>query len=217
MIVTPKPCTLLLYLGLSLPLAMQTLADERPFRVRVIDQNLQPVNDAIVINTEISATAAPNVIAIMDQQDKKFQPHVLAITRGQKVTFPNSDNIRHHVYSFSDAKRFEIKLYANTPEAPIEFERGGIVVLGCNIHDKMIGYIFVSDWQHFVQTDAQGIAQFNALDVAPKSLAIWHPELADPTRLQTLEAVSLDSTGTATITIQRQTLTVPIPNNRFRP
>lgn len=192
------------------------MAEPRRFQVRVLDQHQQPVADAVVIDPEIPATAIPTNIAVMDQQNKQFKPHVLAITRGQKVSFPNSDNIRHHVYSFSEAKRFEIRLYADTPEAPIEFERGGVVVLGCNIHDSMLGYIFVSDWQHFAQTDVQGIATFNAMTSAPKKLAVWHPEQGDPTHVQTIETVTWDASNSTTIVIQRQPKPAPVKSSRFR-
>jgi plastocyanin len=193
-----------------------TAAEPVRLQVRVLDQHQQPVADAIVIDPDTPATSIPTDIAVMDQQNKQFKPYVLAITRGQKVAFPNSDNIRHHVSSFSEAKRFEIKLYADTPEAPIEFERGGIVVLGCNIHDSMLGYIFVSDWQHFAQADAQGIATFNTLTSAPKKLTVWHPEQGDPTRVQTLETVTWDASNSTTIVIQRQPKPAPVKSSRFR-
>lgn len=206
----------LLCLLVGLLNAANLMAEPARLQVRVLDQNQQPVADAIVIDPEIPATSIPTDIAVMDQQNKQFKPHILAITRGQKVSFPNSDNIRHHVYSFSEAKRFEIRLYADTPEAPIEFERGGVVVLGCNIHDSMLGYIFVSDWQHFAQTDAQGVATFNSLTAAPKKLSVWHPEQGDPTRVHTIETVTWDASNTATISIQRQPRAAPVKSSRFR-
>jgi plastocyanin len=92
----------------------------------------------------------------------QFSPMVIAVEQGQSVNFPNSDNIRHHVYSFSKAKRFETKLYANKPEAPVVFNQPGLVVLGCNIHDSMVGYIFVSPWQDFGVSNIHGVANINA-------------------------------------------------------
>lgn len=120
-----------------------------------------------------------NAVAVMDQIDKNFVPHVLVIQQGQQVLFPNSDNIRHHVYSFSPAKPFEIKLYAGTPKAPIRFDNPGIVVLGCNIHDRMLGYIVVADTAQAGKTDAQGNLSL-ATGPMPDTLRVWHPLLMAP-------------------------------------
>ncbi|WP_241737428.1 methylamine utilization protein [Neptunicella marina] len=111
-------------------------------------------------------------IAVMDQVDKQFAPQVLLIQQGQSVQFPNSDDIRHHVYSFSRAKPFELKLYAGKPKAPIPFEHAGVAVLGCNIHDSMVGYIYIAQSEHAVMTDLNGDAQ---LDADPdQSVYVWH-------------------------------------------
>ena len=96
--------------------------------------------------------------------------------QGRRVNFPNSDNIRHHVYSFSSPKVFELKLYAKQPEHPIGFEQAGIVVLGCNIHDHMIGFIVVSDTSIWGQTDQQGQTSLELSDDI-QHLRVWHPDL----------------------------------------
>ncbi len=62
----------------------------------------------------------------------------------------------HHVYSFSEAKTFELALYKGNAHPPLVFDRPGVVVLGCNIHDSMLGYILVVDTPHFASTDAAG-------------------------------------------------------------
>jgi plastocyanin len=120
--------------------------------------------------------AAPR--AIMDQRNRQFIPHVLAVQRGTAVTFPNSDMMRHHVYSFSAAKRFELKLYSGLPPQPIVFDTAGEVVLGCNIHDSMIGYIYVVDSPYFAATAAAGLAQLRELPPGRYRVEIWHPQAA---------------------------------------
>jgi plastocyanin len=121
----------------------------------VLDQNNLPVSGAVVMvsNTSVST---PNAVAVMDQIDESFVPRVLVVQKGQYVSFPNSDDIRHHVYSFSQPKTFEIKLYKGTEVAPIQFDKPGLVVLGCNIHDDMIGYIIVADNVFALKTDQDG-------------------------------------------------------------
>lgn len=94
--------------------------------------------------------------AVMDQRGSQFTPRVLAVQAGTAVAFPNSDQIQHQVYSFSTIKRFELPLYAGKQVGPIRFDQPGIAVLGCNIHDWMIGYVVVLDTPYFGKTDAQG-------------------------------------------------------------
>jgi plastocyanin len=81
----------------------------------------------------------------MDQQDREFVPYVLPIQTGTTVYFPNHDDLRHQVYSISPAKKFQLPLYKRMPPAPVLFDRPGAVVLGCNIHDWMIAYIYVME------------------------------------------------------------------------
>ena len=95
---------------------------------------------------------------------------------GTSVNFPNRDQIRHHVYSFSPAKTFEIPLYAGMPEKLIDFDRPGEVVLGCNIHDWMKAYVFVVDTPYFAVTDGAGEAEL-ALPVGDYRVEVWHPQL----------------------------------------
>jgi hypothetical protein len=113
----------------------------------------------------------------MDQVNKEFVPAVLPVVVGTPVSFPNRDNIRHHVYSFSSAKRFELPLYIGTPAAPVIFDKPGSVVLGCNIHDWMVGHVYVLTTPYFAKTDAEGRAR--VADVAPGAweARVWHPRL----------------------------------------
>lgn len=147
-------------------------------QVRVDDGKKVALADAVVSARRLDAPAP--VVAgkgIMDQRFSQFVPGVLPITVGSVVVFPNSDNIRHQVYSFSPAKPFELPLYAGTPAAPQRFDKPGVVVVGCNIHDWMIGYIVVLDTPYFAKTDAAGQAR---LELPPGRYAVrsWHARQA---------------------------------------
>lgn len=142
--------------------------------VKLVDQWGNPIKDAYVAVPKGDINSPNQAPAVMDQIDVAFVPHVLAIDQGQSVIFPNSDNIRHHVYSFSDPKKFEIKLYKGVPEQPIYFEEPGLVALGCNIHDSMLGYIYVSPWPEYSVSNESGLVKFAG---TPDELAIWHPRL----------------------------------------
>jgi plastocyanin len=142
------------------------------FDINVVDQNGEPVPNAVISISDGEIGNVNSSPAIMDQVNRQFDPFVLAVEKGREVVFPNSDNIRHQVYSFSQPKQFEIKLYKDSPKNPIKFDQDGIVVLGCNIHDSMIGYIFVSPWPNFQVSNALGKVSF---DGELKDIAIWHP------------------------------------------
>jgi hypothetical protein len=115
----------------------------------------------------------------MDQRDLSFVPDVLVVRTGTAVEFPNSDKVRHQVYSFSGAKSFKLALYAGRAHPPVTFDRPGLVTLGCNIHDGMIGHIVVTDSPWFGRSDASGRMTFSALPEGSYTVRIWHARIAD--------------------------------------
>lgn len=138
----------------------------------ITDQSGKPIPH-VVVSVEAAQTPEPEP-AVMDQIGRQFVPKVLAVPAGTSVTFPNSDNIRHHVYSFSSAKPFEIKLYSGAAAEPVNFNKPGIVALGCNIHDQMIGYIYVYQNARVFITDQDGATH---VPDDTKAITLWHPEL----------------------------------------
>ena len=177
--------------------------------VVIVDQNGDAVTSAFVAIPEGEIAEPKSESAIMDQVDVKFVPHVLAVDAGQQVIFPNSDNIRHHVYSFSEPKQFEIKLYEGVPKDPILFDSPGLVVLGCNIHDSMLGYIFVSPWPDYAVSGEGGKA---SLLGSASQLAVWHPWMQGKTEP---ELFSIDSETNEPIRLQL-TLQKPAPVRSFK-
>lgn len=119
-----------------------------------------------------------NKVEIMDQVNTQFLPHILAIQKDSQVRFPNSDSIKHHVYSFSQAKTFELQLYKELHADPLLFSSIGSVELGCNIHDWMLGYIFVVDTPYFGKTDIKGHLMLDLPD-GEYQLDVWHPRIQD--------------------------------------
>jgi plastocyanin len=114
------------------------------------------------------------------QRDLQFSPFVLVVPVGAQVSFPNFDNVRHHVYSFSPVRRFELRLYAREQTRSVRFDRPGIVPLGCNIHDSMIAFIDVVDTGFAARTDASGRVSFANVPAGPVLARIWHPYLRAP-------------------------------------
>jgi plastocyanin len=138
-----------------------------------------PLADAVIYAVPLNATSPLPLPrgAEIDQRNKMFLPAVSVVQAGAAVAFPNSDNIRHQVYSFSPAKVFNIKLYSGRPSEPVVFDKPGVVVLGCNIHDKMVAWVLVVDTQWFSRTDAKGMAEITGLPAGDYELRLWHPGL----------------------------------------
>jgi len=145
----------------------------------VVDAKGAPLANAVVTLQGPAGGAAAPGKAVMDQQEMRFVPSVLAVRTGTAVIFPNRDDIRHQVYSFSPAKRFELRLYQGTPSEPVLFDKPGLVVLGCNIHDWMVGYIYVTDDPWFAVSDAQGKVRFDNLPAGDYRATLWHSALPD--------------------------------------
>jgi len=168
---------------LAMVLISHAYAEPVEFVAKVTDQSGKPVGDAVVIampaDGKVALPPRPRE-EIIDQVDKEFAPRVKAIMVGTPVTFPNRDNVRHHVFSFSPAKRFEVPLYAGRPAQPVVFDKAGIVVLGCNIHDWMVGYVYVAESPYFGKTDAKGTVVLTAPAGQPYVLRVWHPQLDGP-------------------------------------
>lgn len=168
------------HLVLAVLLAACGAAIAAPVEVRVADAAGKPLAGAVVFleSREAREQVRPLADVEIAQADRQFVPTVSVVTVGTAVSFPNRDSVRHHVYSFSPAKRFEIKLYVGTPASPVVFDQPGIAVLGCNIHDQMAAWVLIVDTPWHGRTGADG--RWNHANVAPGSyrLRTWHPGLA---------------------------------------
>jgi plastocyanin len=156
------------------------LAQSKQISVSLLTELDMEVGNVVVYLTSKNPTKSnpSNDVAIMDQVDTQFSPHILVIQKDTKVHFPNSDSVKHHVYSFSKAKTFELQLYKELQADPLLFSKLGSVELGCNIHDWMLGYIFVVDTPYFGKTDIKGNITFEIPD-GEYQLDVWHPRIQD--------------------------------------
>lgn len=179
------------------------------------DEQGVPLEDVVVEPSGLAPTStASTEVAVMDQVNKRFTPSQIVITEGQSVDFPNSDNIRHHVYSFSKAKAFELKLYADKPEQPITFADHGVVVLGCNIHDTMIGFIYIAASPDTVTSDEQGRVTLSTSESLTE-VTVWHKhQLSGPENLRTLSLKDLSKNSSGNYLIEIATVQ-PEPTNSF--
>ena len=154
-----------------------------PLSVRVVDASGHPVRDAVVtLYPAGDAARAPRAGGryVVSQKSIQFHPFLTIVPVGADVSFPNLDPTKHHVYSFSAAKRFELKLFAKDQSRTVHFDKTGVVALGCNIHDQMSAFIIVTDSIWTARTNAQGMAVFADAPNAPARLTAWHPYLRAP-------------------------------------
>lgn len=179
-----------LMLAAVLPLAARASSDG--LDVTVVDRDGRPIPEVAVYAVPADGavnTPAADLVATMDQRGLAFVPHILIVQTGTLVEFPNSDDVLHHVYSFSPAKRFELPLYAGSVHAPLKFDMSGLVTLGCNIHDDMLGYILVVDTPYFDSTEGTGTVHLEGLPHGDYFVHIWTPRqrpdrLPEPVRVQ---------------------------------
>jgi plastocyanin len=150
--------------------------------ISVADRDGHGVAEVVVTATP-SASAPPAAVdpksSVMDQRNLAFLPFVLVVGVGTRVDFPNSDTVSHQVYSFSPAKRFQLPLYKGEFHPPVTFDQAGLVVLGCNIHDSMVGYIYVTPAPYFGTTSAAGRLTFKQVPKGDYQIVIWSPFIAD--------------------------------------
>ena len=167
-----------LFKGLLFLVAAAATAGAGDLTVAISDQNGKPVLDAVVYALPVSGQPpSRRTQSEVVQRNKQFIPYVSAVQAGSLVQFPNKDTVKHHVYSFSPAKKFELPLYAGTPPEPIAFDTPGVVTLGCNIHDWMIAYILVVPTPWFRVTDSTGAAQLRGLPAGSYDVEVWQPRL----------------------------------------
>ena len=161
-------------------LALAAVCAAAPVEVTVNNAAGQPLPSAVVWVESAAARAAARPLSGVEivQQNRAFVPEVSVVTVGTPVAFPNRDTVRHHVFSFSPAKRFELKLYVGTPEAPVVFDRPGVSVLGCNIHDDMAAWVVIVETPWFGKTDAQGRVTLPEVPAGTYQLRTWHPDFA---------------------------------------
>jgi plastocyanin len=176
--------------SILLALSLSSAAGAADLLATVRDAQGQAVSDAVVVAVP-EAPAPPAARAKLEeveQIDLEFVPGVKAIQAGSAVSFPNRDPVRHHVYSFSQAKRFELPLYSGTPAQPVRFDTPGVVIIGCNIHDWMVGYLYVADSPFFAKTGADGRALIAGMPAGRYTVRVWHPRLDGAEEATRLEA-----------------------------
>ena len=180
---TMKKCAALRHLIVATVICGASRVQAATVTVQVQDASGKPLTDAVAYLESAQASkvlngAKPSSPVEIAQVAKQFDPRVSVVPVGTMVSFPNKDAVRHHVYSFSPAKTFELKLYSGTPANPVQFDKAGVAVLGCNIHDNMVAWVVVVDTPYFGRSSKGGPVVIGGVPAGSYRLRVWHPGLA---------------------------------------
>lgn len=190
--------------AVTLSISLASAASAAPVAIDVRDGGGRPLAGAVVtLDVPGVSAPAPRGPYSVEQRNIAFQPHVLIVPVGATVGFPNRDKVRHHVYSFSKPKKFDLKLYGREDTRTVTFDKPGVVALGCNIHDAMSGFVFVSATPFALQTDAAGRAALSNVPAGKVTVRVWHPTIRAPGNMLTQALVVAPSGLKTTLTIAR--------------
>jgi plastocyanin len=187
-------------------MAFSVAVDAAVINVLVLGSDGEPIPHVAVFvdGDDAPGNAASTPSATMDQVGTQFVPHMLVVETGTAVEFPNSDIVAHHVYSFSKPNNFVLPLYKGDVHAPVTFEHDGVVILGCNIHDGMLGYIVVVNSGVFGVTDAEGRVSLDIdADSSARTVSIWSPRIRDDENALSKDAAS-STDGESELTFKMQ-------------
>lgn len=170
--------------------------------IMVHDADGAPVTNAIVTLSAADVQPAPHTstTTIIDQQHEQFKSLVSLVRPGDKVRFHNSDAVLHHVYSFAPINQFDmlVRPAETTPETL--YAAAGIAAIGCNVHDDMRTYVFVTGLPFAAMTGDDGRAKILSAPAGATELSVWHP-LAKGRNQTMTSAIVIDS-GAQEVTIE---------------
>ena len=187
-----------------LALCLGGAAQAADLTIVIRDGNGRPVENAVVIADAAGRPAPPAGRFVINQRNMQFVPYVLVIPAGSTVEFGNLDPYRHHVYSFSPAKKFELKLFGQGETRPVRFDRPGLVSIGCNIHDAMQAFIQVVDTPFARKSDETGRVTLRGVPASVRQVRVYHPLLRAPGNQMTVAVdASRDATVPVTVRLRR--------------
>jgi plastocyanin len=164
--------------ALSFWFALATAAFAADQRVQVVDGDARPVRDAVVTVHVQQRSAGPIQFSWpmrIAQRNMQFEPFVLIAPAGANVAFPNYDDVRHQVYSFSEAGPFELRLYGRDESHSVTFRNVGVISIGCNIHDRMSAFIYIVDTPFAAKTGRDGVVTLSGVPEGAATVRVWHP------------------------------------------
>lgn len=163
---------------LLIAISVSTSVMAAALQLQTQDAAGKPLPDAIVFLESPQARTAVKPLQGVEiaQVARQFTPQVTVVPVGSSLQFPNRDTVRHHVYSFSPVK-FELKLYIGSPANLVVFDKPGIAVLGCNIHDNMTAWVVIVETPYYGRSGADGKLALDNVPAGNYRLRVWHQNL----------------------------------------
>ncbi len=208
----------------AVSLAVSTSILAATLEVTVRDAAGAPVEDAVVSLVRAGGTGGTSIAApkpptapLMDQRNQQYVPYVLPVRTGTTVKFPNNDNIQHNVYSFSPAKTFELKLFGRSTTPEVVFDKAGVAVLGCNIHDWMLGFVVVLDTPWFAKSGRNGSVTLRDIPAGEYAINVWQPNMQDDDKPVQKVTLGADDNGKSSFSVKtlKPDRRKPTPSNPF--
>lgn len=171
----------LLPLILFFLITLQLHGEDAQFTIKFVHDG-EPLEYAVVslMPLDFPVATMPETNAVIAQENKEYDPYVTVVMVGTETSFPNRDSVQHHLYSVSKPKRFEKPLYGSGQSETVTFDKVGVVTLGCNIHDWMVAYVYVTPTPWFAKSDRDGLAVIKNLPPGRYQLQVWHPLIRKP-------------------------------------
>ncbi len=147
--------------------------------------------DVVVYIEEVNGNdyPAPEEKGILDQLNLTFVPHVIAVQKGTKIDFPNSDSVRHNLYSPPDCcKQFNLGTYDVGVVKTVDFDQVCSVPLLCNVHAEMSAFVLVLNNPYFSVTEKDGVFTIENVPPGTYKVSAWHEKLRTVTKDVTVEA-----------------------------
>jgi plastocyanin len=109
----------------------------------------------------------------MSQKAAQFSPSFLVVVAGQEVDMPNDDAIAHNVFSFSEAKDFNLGIYPKGESKNVHFDKPGVVEIFCSMHRQMYAMVFVSPTPFYSKVSTDGKFKIEGLNAGSYKIKVW--------------------------------------------
>jgi plastocyanin len=157
------------------PIAPRTAVSRYPSPGGPLQGTIDPIPTAVFIDGPVAgAPAWPKSAAIIAQRHLRFSPSLLVIPRGTSVSFPNEDSEFHNVFSYSEAKRFDLGRYPKGESKRVTFDKPGIVKTYCEVHPWMRAAIVVLESSCYAIASEDGSFSIGGIPPGRYSVVAWN-------------------------------------------
>ena len=143
-----------------------------PPRSKVDKDDSGAVISLVPLNGTAAGSEPPRHFRLA-QKNKSFEKHLLVISAGSIVDFPNFDPIFHNVFSLFNGQRFDLGLYESGTTRSVKFAKPGVSYIFCNIHPQMEAVVVTVPTPWFAVTRADGDFTINNVPPGRYEMQVW--------------------------------------------